>query len=118
VVYFGQRIFSTTVSSYRPSPSKDGHTYNSDQTANDLRARLQGKKLISAREIAELGIVKSEATLTRWRTLKIGPPCFRLSPGKIIYPVDGLLSWLISCYLKTPSDTKEKADSPSKEPVA
>jgi hypothetical protein len=79
---------------------------------------LQGKKTISAREIVELGLVKSEATLTNWRTRLIGPPFFRLSPGKYLYPVDDFLRWLDSCFVNEPPAIKDSAAPPSKEPVA
>ena len=88
-----------------------GHMYNSNQIADDLRTRLQGKKIIGAKEIVELGLVKSEATLTHWRAERKGPPCFRLSAGKFIYPVDGLLNWLSACYIKADSDSSGSISS-------
>ena len=78
---------------------------------------MQGKKHISAREIVELGIIKSQATLTNWRRRSIGPPCFRLSPDKYIYPVDSFLLWFNSCFVETLPDTASGTD-PKERPTA
>lgn len=75
--------------------------YSFNKTLDELKAQLQGKKLVSAREIITLGLVQSEATLMRWREEGKGPPCLRLSKGKYLFPVDGLISWLESCLINT-----------------
>lgn len=76
--------------------------YSLEKNLNDFRDQLQGRKMISGKDIVALGLVQSEATLTRWRASGEGPPYLKISKGKYLFPVDGLLQWIESS-LKTPS---------------
>lgn len=75
--------------------------YKFSKTCDEFRALFQNEKIVSAKEIVASGLIKSDATLTHWRSIGIGPPCLRLSPGRFVYPVDGLISWLESCLINT-----------------
>jgi len=82
--------------------------YKISKTLEEIRALFNGKKIVSASEIVATGLVRSDATLTHWRSNGEGPPCLKLSAGKYLYPVEGLISWLESCIIKTSSQPTEK----------
>jgi len=80
--------------------------YNFENTLNELKSRLNGRKLVSGKDIVALGLVGSDATLTNWRKRGDGPPYLRISMGKYLFPVDGLLEWVAST-LHTPKTEGE-----------
>ena len=77
-----------------------------------LRQLVKGKPFLSAREIVELGLVKSESTLSHWRDEKSGPSYVRVSPGRHLYPVEELLAWFQSCYFPQNTASQSKNTDP------
>lgn len=51
--------------------------------------------LLSVPDLVALGIVRSRAAATMQRHRKQGPPFIYLSPKKIAYPRDALITYLI-----------------------
>lgn len=71
----------------------------------DLENRLQTTSVLTAQDIASLGIAKP-STLELWRKQGDGPPCFHVGRS-YKYPTDGVIKWLKSSLI-TNEKSKEK----------
>ena len=65
-----------------------------DDFIEKVALQLPSGEFLTATDLIAVGLVKSPATLKRWRDKRQGPPYIQISEGTIKYPRQGLLAWL------------------------
>ena len=56
-----------------------------DAFLEEVSNRISEKKLLTSKDLVDLGISGSVFTLANWRSSEKGPPWFKIAKGKIRY---------------------------------
>jgi len=67
-----------------------------EEIIDTILSQMPDKKLFTANDLLDLGIVANVNSLSVWRRKGKGPEWVRISKGKIRYPRELLKKWFLS----------------------